>query len=230
MTARLVHDQSRFIEAALAEVRRTALLGAGLGVGVLFLFLGGLRATGLVVVAIPLSILATFLPMFIWGTTLNLISMGGLALGVGMLVDNSIVVLEAIHRLREQGLSPLRAAREGLREVGWGRAHFDYENMSPLRESPPLESGRRIAVGHGHWLKTEEDAHRGWLITDEDIASTGAAYVALGHWPQAGPAGDGRVPAYYCGSPDLAATVNAVRLRADGGVDVERVALAEHGG
>ncbi|MCI0883770.1 MAG: metallophosphoesterase [Chloroflexi bacterium] len=112
----------------------------------------------------------------------------------------------------------------------WGRAHFDYENMSPLRDAPPLAAGRRIAVGHGHWLKTEEDAHRGWLITDEDIASTGAAYVALGHWPQAGPAGDGRVPAYYCGSPDLAATVNAVRLRADGGVDVERVPLAEHGG
>ncbi|MCH8076967.1 MAG: efflux RND transporter permease subunit, partial [SAR324 cluster bacterium] len=118
MEARLVHDQSRFIEAALAEVRRTALLGGALAVGVLFLFLGGLRATGLVVVAIPLSILATFLPMFFWGTTLNLISMGGLALGIGMLVDNSIVVLEAIHRLREQGLSPPRAALEGLREVG----------------------------------------------------------------------------------------------------------------
>ena len=118
MEARLVYDQSRFIEAALGEVRRTALLGAGLAVVVLFLFLGGLRATGLVVVAIPLSILATFLPMFIWGTTLNLISMGGLALGIGMLVDNSIVVLEAIHRLREQGLSPSRAALEGLEEVG----------------------------------------------------------------------------------------------------------------
>ncbi len=112
----------------------------------------------------------------------------------------------------------------------WGRAHFDYGNMSPLRDAPPSEAGRRIAVAHGHWQQTENDAHRGWLITDDDIASTGAAYVALGHWPRALPAGDGRVPAYYCGSPDLAATVNAVRLSADGGVAVERVSLAEHGG
>ncbi|HEY5640500.1 MAG TPA: metallophosphoesterase [Dehalococcoidia bacterium] len=112
----------------------------------------------------------------------------------------------------------------------WGRAHYDYANHSPLRDAPPPEAGRRIAIAHGHWLKTEEDAHRGWLITDDDIASTEAAYVALGHWPQAQPAGDGRVPAYYCGSPDLAATVNAVRLRVDGSVAVQRVPLAEHGG
>lgn len=111
----------------------------------------------------------------------------------------------------------------------WGRAHYDYKNMSPLRDAPPPEAGRRIAVAHGHWMQTEADAHRGWLITDDDIANASAAYVALGHWPQAQPAGDGRVPAYYCGSPDLAATVNAVRLRADGGVEVQRVALAEHG-
>jgi len=112
----------------------------------------------------------------------------------------------------------------------WGRAHFDYANMSPLRDAPPPEAARRIAIAHGHWQQGPEDGHRGWLITDEDIAGTGAAYVALGHWPQAQPAGDGRVPAYYCGSPDLAGTVNALHLRADGSVEVRRVGLAEHGG
>jgi DNA repair exonuclease SbcCD nuclease subunit len=110
----------------------------------------------------------------------------------------------------------------------WGRAHYDYANMSPLRDAPPPTAARRIAVAHGHWQQTPQDAHRGWLITDDDIAASGAAYVALGHWPQAGPAGDGRVPAYYCGSPDLAATVNAVRLHPNATVDVHRVPLTEH--
>lgn len=109
----------------------------------------------------------------------------------------------------------------------WGRAHRDYANMSPLSDVPAREAGRRIAVAHGHWLQSAQDEHRGWLITDEEIAEADAAYVALGHWPQAGPAGDGRVPAYYSGSPDLAATVNAVRIAGDGNVKVERVGLAE---
>ncbi|MEX0682449.1 MAG: metallophosphoesterase [Dehalococcoidia bacterium] len=112
----------------------------------------------------------------------------------------------------------------------WGRAHLDYANMSPLSDAPPPEACRRIAMAHGHWYQTPADHHRGWLITDDDIANSGAAYVALGHWPQAGPAGDGRVPAYYCGSPDLATTVNAVRLCTDGSVEVERVPLATHSG
>jgi DNA repair exonuclease SbcCD nuclease subunit len=111
----------------------------------------------------------------------------------------------------------------------WGRPHTEYANMSPLREPPPPVAGRRLAMAHGHWLQSKQDEHRGWLITDDDIAGTDAAYVALGHWPQAGPAGDGRVPAYYSGSPDLAATVNAVRLAGNGIVEVERVALVDHG-
>jgi DNA repair exonuclease SbcCD nuclease subunit len=109
----------------------------------------------------------------------------------------------------------------------WGRAHRDYGNMSPLSGLPERRAGRRIAVAHGHWLQSAQDEHRGWLITNDDIAATDAAYVALGHWPQAGPAGDGRVPAYYSGSPDLAATVNAVRITHSGAVAVERVGLAD---
>lgn len=115
---RVVYDQSRFIVLALDEMRRTALMGGLLAMAVLLLFLGEFRSTLFIAVAIPLSILATFLPMFLGGVTLNLISMGGLALGMGMLVDNSIVVLEAIHRLREQGLDRFQAALRGVEEVG----------------------------------------------------------------------------------------------------------------
>lgn len=82
-----------------------------------------------------------------------------------------------------------------------------------------------MVTAHGHWVTGPHDHHRAWLIRDEEIAATGADYVALGHWDRALPVGDGSVPAYYSGSPDLARTVNLVRFRADGGVEVERAPL-----
>ena len=107
----------------------------------------------------------------------------------------------------------------------WGRPHLDYANMSPLREPPPRAAGRRIAMAHGHWLAGPIDLHRSWLIRDEEIAAAAADYVALGHWPQALAVGDGRTLAYYSGSPDLARTVNLVRLKGDGSVEVSRLPL-----
>ncbi len=107
----------------------------------------------------------------------------------------------------------------------WGRAHFDYKNMSPLAARRPRTSCWQIAMAHGHWLRQPHDRHRGWLISSDEIANTAADYVALGHWPQALPAGDGRVPAYYSGSPDLAGTVNVIRLSAEGAVHVMRTRL-----
>jgi DNA repair exonuclease SbcCD nuclease subunit len=107
----------------------------------------------------------------------------------------------------------------------WGRAHYDYKNMSPLAQPRARSAGRQVAMAHGHWMKGVADRHRGWLITSEEIAATGADYVALGHWPRAGPAGDGAVPAYYSGSPDLAGTVNVARFT-DGHLDVRRARLA----
>jgi hypothetical protein len=74
-------------------------------------------------------------------------------------------------------------------------------------------------------MREERDRHRGWLITSDEIAATNADYVALGHWPQASAAGDGRVPAFYCGSPDLAGTVNVVRFLDSDGPLVRRLAL-----
>jgi len=82
-----------------------------------------------------------------------------------------------------------------------------------------------VATAHGHWVTGPHDHHRAWLIHDEEIAATGADYVALGHWDRALPVGDGSVPAYYSGSPDLAKTVNLVRFAAEGSVAVLRVPL-----
>jgi DNA repair exonuclease SbcCD nuclease subunit len=106
----------------------------------------------------------------------------------------------------------------------WGRAHADHANMSPLGEPRIRTTARQVAVAHGHWFRGSGDRHRAWLITDEEIAATSADYVALGHWPQATAAGDGSVPAYYSGSPDLAGTVNIVEF-ADGGMPAVRRAL-----
>ncbi len=98
----VLFDQSVFIAKAVDEVRNNALLGGLLAVLVLFVFLRDLRSTLIIGVSIPISIIATFILMYSRDVSLNVMSLGGLALGVGMLVDNSIVVLEAIHRRREK--------------------------------------------------------------------------------------------------------------------------------
>lgn len=113
----LISDQSRFIKAAIREVQSTAVTGGLLALIVLFLFLQELRTTLIIGVAIPISVVATFVPMFMGGITLNIMSLGGLALGIGMLVDNSIVVLESIFRCRVEGDGIKEAAERGTREV-----------------------------------------------------------------------------------------------------------------
>ena len=115
---RLVTDQSRFIESSINEVRDTAVLGGALAVLVLFLFLRDVRTTAIIGVSIPISVLVTFAPLNLAGVSLNIMSLGGLALGVGMLVDNSIVVLESIHRCRQEGDDLIRATVRGTAEVG----------------------------------------------------------------------------------------------------------------
>ncbi len=111
-------DQSRFIQASIHEVLNNALLGGLIAIGVLLLFLKDIRSTLIIGISIPLSIVATFFLMYRTGTSLNIMSLGGLALGVGMLVDNAIVVLEAIYRRREEGLGAVEAARKGGSDVG----------------------------------------------------------------------------------------------------------------
>ncbi len=114
-----VIDQGNFIERAIANVARSVLYGGSLAVLVLLFFLRDLRSTLIISLAIPISIGATFALMYFSGFTLNLMTLGGLALGVGMMVDSSIVVLENIFRRREElGEAPVAAAVEGTREVG----------------------------------------------------------------------------------------------------------------
>ncbi len=110
-------DQSRFIQGAIDEVLENALLGGLLAMIVLYLFLKRAGSTLIIGVTIPVSIIATFFVMYRMGVSLNVMSLGGLALGVGMLVDNAVVVLEAIVRRREEGEPPVEAASRGAKEV-----------------------------------------------------------------------------------------------------------------
>ncbi|NKB66016.1 MAG: MMPL family transporter [Candidatus Latescibacteria bacterium] len=113
----VVVDQAIFIQEAVDEVLSTAVIGGVLAIVVLFLFLRNVKSTTIIGLSIPISVVATFFLMFATDVSLNIMSLGGLALGVGMLVDNSIVVLENIQRHREQGLSILEAARQGSSQV-----------------------------------------------------------------------------------------------------------------
>ena len=110
-------DTADFIVASIRNVQRATLQGAALAVLVLFFFLRSLSSTLIIGVAIPVSVITTFALMYFNGFTLNTISFGGLALGVGMLVDNAIVVLENIYRHREDGRSNYEAALAGSSEV-----------------------------------------------------------------------------------------------------------------
>ena len=114
----VVFDQSRFIEHSIDEVLNTAMIGGILAIIVLFLFLRSVKSTLIIALSIPLSIVATFFLMYGANISLNIMSLSGLALGIGMLVDNSIVVLEAIYRYQTQGHSPREAADLGASEVG----------------------------------------------------------------------------------------------------------------
>jgi len=114
-----VINQGNFIERSIANVARSVFYGGGLAIVVLLFFLRSIRSTVVISLSIPISIVATFALMFFGGFTLNLMTLGGLALGVGMMVDSSIVVLENIFRRRsENGEAPEQASVEGAREVG----------------------------------------------------------------------------------------------------------------
>ncbi|CAM2007601.1 efflux RND transporter permease subunit [Acanthopleuribacter pedis] len=114
---KVVADRSLFIESSINEVRNTAVQGGLLAVLILFLFLRNFKSTVIIGVSIPVSILMTFAPLHLMGVSLNIMSLGGLALGIGMLVDSSIVVLESIYRCLEEGDSVFEAAIRGTKEV-----------------------------------------------------------------------------------------------------------------
>ncbi len=115
----LVYDSTEYIESAIDLVQQSLVLGGSLAIVVLLLFLRSRSSTFVVAVAIPISVIGTFLMMAAFGRTLNVISLAGMAFAVGMVVDNSIVVLENTYRHRQRGKTRFRAAFDGATEV-WG--------------------------------------------------------------------------------------------------------------
>ena len=114
----VLQNQADFIRSSLNSVRDAAIMGAGLAMIIVLLFLGSVRKTIIIGTAIPLAILVTFVMMGLADLTLNIMSLGGLALGVGLLVDNAIVMLENIFRKRDDGIEdPVEAAHAGAAEV-----------------------------------------------------------------------------------------------------------------
>jgi HAE1 family hydrophobic/amphiphilic exporter-1 len=110
-------DTSDYIQRSIHNVGNSILYGGALAILVLLFFLRNIRSTAVIATAIPISVIATFALLYFGGFTLNLMTLGGLALGIGMLVDNAIVVLENIYRLRESGLPHDKSAVEGSEEV-----------------------------------------------------------------------------------------------------------------
>ena len=114
-----VYDETDYIESSINLVRESLYVGGFLAVTILLLFLRSVTSTLVIAIAIPISIVSSFLMMYLFGRTLNVISLAGMAFAVGMVVDNSIVVLENIYRHRQMGKSRAEAAYDGAREV-WG--------------------------------------------------------------------------------------------------------------
>ena len=110
-------SQATYIEAAIGAVGSNILVGAALAVLILYVFLRSIGMTTLIAISIPSSVITTFTLLYFFDITLNIVTLGGLALGVGMMVDNSIVVLENIYRMRREGRTPMEAAKEGAEEV-----------------------------------------------------------------------------------------------------------------
>ena len=115
---RIALDQAEFIREAINRVVWNGYIGAFLAVIILFIFLRSLRSTLIIGTAIPISIITTFILIYFNGLTLNMMTLGGLALGIGMMVDSAIVILENIYRHRQEGMGRIEAAKAGASEVG----------------------------------------------------------------------------------------------------------------
>lgn len=118
ITIELLDDQSQFISESISNVLVSMLIGGVLAVLVIFVFLRKVKTSLIIAVTMPLSVLAAIICLFIAGITLNMVSLGGLAVGIGMLVDNSIVVIESISKHRDMDKTAFQAAVDGTAEVG----------------------------------------------------------------------------------------------------------------
>ena len=152
----ILRDSSDYIQRSITNVGYSALHGGLLSIVILLIFLRNIRSTMVVAIAIPISIIATFGLMYFTGFTLNIMTMGGLALGIGRLVDDSIVVLENIYRRKEAGESP-EAGRDQRQQRGdqrRDRQHADDAGGVPAAGVPAGHGGGDVqAVGGGGELR-----------------------------------------------------------------------------
>ena len=118
VTLSLLIDTADFIRKSVQQVKQVAFIGGIMAIVVLFAFLGNIRSTLIISASIPIAIWSTFFLLERMGLTINMMSLGGLALGIGMILDSSIVVLENIFRHREEGKEAVKGALEGSHEVG----------------------------------------------------------------------------------------------------------------
>jgi hydrophobic/amphiphilic exporter-1 (mainly G- bacteria), HAE1 family len=114
---KVIIDQSNFINKAIQQVAGNGIVGGLLAILILFIFLRSIRSTIIIGISIPISVIATGVILYFSDITLNMMTLGGLALGIGMLVDNSVVVLENIYRMVQEGKNKVDAAIEGTKEV-----------------------------------------------------------------------------------------------------------------
>ena len=133
----IVADASPYVRQSIGGVWQAVWLGGILAYLVLLAFLRDLRSPLVLMVALPVSVIVSFAVLDLLGRSLNLMSLGGIALGVGMLVDNGIICLENIHRLRREGLSARAAAAEGAREVALPILGLDPHHLCGLRPAGP---------------------------------------------------------------------------------------------
>jgi len=161
----LAFDQSRIIKKATGSVAQSGIIGGLLAGLLIFLFLRNWRPTLAIIIAIPLSLLATFIPLYIAGYTLNIMTLGGLALGIGMMVDSAIVVIENIYRHLEQGKKRKEAAKIGASEVGMA---ITASTLTTIAVFFPLTLGGGIAG----------QISRGLALT-VSFALTASLFVAL---------------------------------------------------
>jgi HAE1 family hydrophobic/amphiphilic exporter-1 len=124
-----VLDQGEPVKRVTGSTIREGIIGAALAIILLFVFLGNIRPTLIISVAIPLSIISTFIALYVGGFTLNLMTLGGFALGIGRLVDDAVVVIENIYRHLMKGEPPVVAARRGASEVSMAIAASTFTTI-----------------------------------------------------------------------------------------------------
>ncbi|MDQ0339574.1 HAE1 family hydrophobic/amphiphilic exporter-1 [Caldalkalibacillus uzonensis] len=113
-----IMDTSQFIQESINNVARNMVLGGSMAILILLVFLRSIRSTVVIAASIPIALISAFTLIYFSGQTLNILTMGGLALGIGLMVDSSIVILENIYKYRERGYRPVEAAKQGAKEIG----------------------------------------------------------------------------------------------------------------